>query len=49
LNGVIEIDFKEIGINGVDWTNLAHDKKKWYAGVKMVITLQYYKYGEFFG
>lgn len=29
LDDVIEIDFKEIGFNGVDWTNLAHDKEKW--------------------
>jgi hypothetical protein len=35
----IEMDFKEIEWEGVDWINLAKDRDKWQALVKMVIKI----------
>ena len=33
----IKADFKEIGWEGVDWNNLAHDRFKWWAVVNTVM------------
>jgi hypothetical protein len=36
----IKLDFREIGINGVNWIQLAQDRVQWQAFVNMVINLQ---------
>jgi hypothetical protein len=35
----IEVDFREIGINGANWIQLAQDRVQWRAFVNMVINL----------
>ena len=35
----IRIDLKEIELDGVDWIDLAQNKRKWWAIVKMLMNL----------
>jgi hypothetical protein len=36
----IKMDLREIGWDGIDWINLAHDKDQWRALVNTVINLR---------
>jgi len=36
----IKLDFREIGINGEKWIQLAQDRIQWWAFVNMVMNLQ---------
>jgi hypothetical protein len=37
----IKMDFREMGINGANWIQLAQDRVQWRAFVSMVKTLQF--------
>jgi hypothetical protein len=39
----IKMDLGEIGCGGVDWIGLPHDRDKWRALVKVVMTLGFLK------
>jgi hypothetical protein len=36
----IKMDLREIGLNGMDWIDLAKDRDQWRAFVNMVMNLQ---------
>jgi hypothetical protein len=36
----IKIDFREIGLDGMDWIDLDHDKEQWKALVNTAMNLQ---------
>jgi hypothetical protein len=36
----IKIDLREVGWDGVDWIDLAQDRDKWRALVKVVVNLR---------
>jgi hypothetical protein len=36
----IKMDLREIGWDGLDWSDMAQDKDQWRALVKMVLNLQ---------
>jgi hypothetical protein len=36
----IKIDLREIGLGGVDWIHLAHDRDQWHALVKTVMNIE---------
>ena len=36
----IRMDLREIGLEGVDWIDLAHDREKWRAVVNTVMNIQ---------
>jgi hypothetical protein len=38
--GNIKLDFREMGINGANWIQLAQDRVQWWAFVNMVMKLQ---------
>jgi hypothetical protein len=37
----IKIDFREIGINGVNWIRLARDRVQWWSFVSTVMNFQF--------
>jgi hypothetical protein len=41
--GNIEIDFRKIGWDGMDWINLAENRDQWRALVNTVMNLGYHK------
>jgi hypothetical protein len=36
----IKIDLREIGLDGLDWIDLAQDRDQWRAQINMVMNLQ---------
>jgi hypothetical protein len=36
----IRMDLREIGLEGMDWIDLAHDREKWRAVVNTVMNIQ---------
>jgi hypothetical protein len=36
----IKMDLREIGLGGVDWTDMAQDRDQWRVLVNMVLNLQ---------